>query len=169
MYDMANYSLDQTDRRILEMLHRDGRATYNEIGNQLGITGNTIRRRIDEMRDQGVIRKFTVLVDPAELGYLNVAFGLSVEAGKTEEIANTLSGHECVYKLWVLSGTHNVIFDAQFRDTTQFQNFVHETLHTTEGVASYESSVMTRSVVDDGSVILSDTDEELDITPPARN
>jgi DNA-binding Lrp family transcriptional regulator len=166
---MADYSLDQTDRRILEVLHGDGRATYNEIGKQLGITGNTVRRRMDEMRDQGIIRKFTVLVDPAELGYLTVAFGLSVEAGKTEKIADTLSEHECVYKLWVLSGTHNVIFDAQFRDTTQFQNFVHETLHTTEGVASYESSVMTRSVVDDGSVILSDTDEELDITPPARN
>lgn len=166
---MAEYTLDRTDKLILRVLHEDGRATYNEIGKQLGITGNTVRRRMDEMREQGIIRKFTVLADPAELGYLTVAFGLSVEAGRTEEIASLLAEHECVFKLWVLSGTHNVIFDARFRDTKQFQDFVHETLHTMEGVASYESSVMTRSVVDEGSVILSDADEELDVATPTQD
>ena len=162
---MAKIELDQTDEQILKVLHEDGRATYNEIGKRLGITGNTVRRRMDEMRENGVIRKFTVLTDPAELGYLTVAFGLSVEAGKTDSIAEQLGEHECVFKLWVLSGTHNVIFDARFSDNEQFQDFVHETLHNIEGVSSYESSIMTRSVVDAGSVVLSESNEEFEPAP----
>lgn len=163
---MSGNELDETDKRILKVLHEDGRATYNEIGKRLDITGNTVRRRMDEMRENGVIRKFTVLTDPAELGYLTVAFGLSVEAGKTDSIAEKLADHKCVFKLWVLSGTHNVIFDARFCDSEQFQNFVHETLHTIEGVSSYESSIMTRSVADEGSVVLSGNDEGLEINSP---
>lgn len=164
---MADNTLDETDKRILKVLHEDGRATYNEIGERLDITGNTVRRRMDEMRENGMIRKFTVLTDPSELGYLTVAFGLSVEAGKTDDIAEQLAEHECIFKLWVLSGTHNIIFDARFSDNEQFQDFVHETLHNIEGVSSYESSIMTRSVADEGSVILSGSDEEIEIAPPA--
>jgi DNA-binding Lrp family transcriptional regulator len=154
--------LDDVDERILDVLHDEGRATYNDIGDELGITGNTVRRRIDRMKEANVIRKFTVMADPAKLDYLTVAFGLSTEAGRTDAIAEELAETDCVYKLWVLSGTHNIIFDAQFRDTEHLQSFTHETLHAVEGIASYESSVVTRSVIDEGSTVLT-SDEETDV------
>lgn len=166
---MKHYELDDTDKQILKVLHEDGRATYNEIGQRLDITGNTVRRRMDELRENGIIRKFTVLTDPEELDYLTVAFGLSVEAGRTNGIAEKLAERECVFKLWVLSGTHNIIFDARFRDKTHFQDFIHETLHDIKGIASYESSIVTRSVTDEGSVILSDGDAKIETPPPAED
>ena len=150
--------LDETDKKILKVLHENGRATYNDIGEQLNITGNTVRRRMDRMQEEGAIRKFTALTDPAKLDYLTVAFGLSTEAGRTDEIATRLADEDCVYKLWVLSGTHNVIFDARFEDTGHLQAFTHEVLHTVEGIASYESSLVTKSVVDEGSTILMSDD-----------
>lgn len=156
--------LDDVDKRILEVLHEEGRATYNDIGNELGITGNTVRRRMDRMREEEVIRKFTVMTDPAKLDYLTVAFGLSTEAGRTDEIAEELAETDCIYKLWVLSGTHNIIFDAQFEDTEHLQSFTHEILHAVEGIASYESSIVTRSVIDEGStILLSDDDAEAEV------
>jgi len=146
--------IDNTDKRILEVLHKDGRATYNDIGDELDITGNTVRRRIDRMKTEDIIQKFTVMTNPAELDYLTVAFGLSTEAGRTDTIAEELAEADCVYKLWVLSGTHNVIFDARFRDKEHLQSFTHEVLHTVEGITSYESSIVTRSVIDEGSTVL---------------
>jgi DNA-binding Lrp family transcriptional regulator len=153
--------LDTVDKQILNLLHDEGRATYNDIGEELGITGNTVRRRMDRMRNEGIIRKFTVMTDPAKLDYLTVAFGLSTEAGRTDEIAEEIAETDCVYKLWVLSGTHNVIFDARFEDTQHFQSFTHDVLHTVEGIASYESSIVTRSVIDEGSTILMSDDEKV--------
>lgn len=156
--------LDKVDKQILEVLHEQGRAAYNDIGNELGITGNTVRRRMDRMREEGVIRKFTVMTDPAQLDYLTVAFGLSTEAGRTDEIAEELADTDCVYKLWVLSGTHNIIFDARFEDTQHLQSFTHEVLHAVEGIASYESSIMTKSVIDEGStVLLSEADKSTEV------
>jgi len=157
-------SLDKVDKQILKLLHADGRATYNDIGNQLGITGNTVRRRMDRMQEEEIIRKYTAMVDPAKLDYLTVAFGLSTEAGQTDSIAEELAETDCIYKLWVLSGTHNIIFDAQFKDRQHFQSFTHNNLHEIEGIASYESSIVTRSVIDDGSTVLM-SDEEADTEP----
>lgn len=156
--------LDNVDKQILEVLHDQGRAAYNDIGNELGITGNTVRRRMNRMREEGVIRKFTVMTDPAKLDYLTVAFGLSTEAGRTDEIAEELADTDCVYKLWVLSGTHNIIFDARFENTEHLQSFTHEVLHAVEGIASYESSIVTKSVIDEGStVLLSEDDSNAEI------
>lgn len=156
--------LDNVDKQILEVLHDQGRAAYNDIGNELGITGNTVRRRMNRMREEGIIRKFTVMTDPAKLDYLTVAFGLSTEAGRTDEIAEELADTDCVYKLWVLSGTHNIIFDARFENTEHLQSFTHEVLHAVEGIASYESSIVTKSVIDEGStVLLSEDDSNAEI------
>jgi DNA-binding Lrp family transcriptional regulator len=156
--------LDNVDKQILEVLHDQGRAAYNDIGNELGITGNTVRRRMNRMREEGIIRKFTVMTDPAKLDYLTVAFGLSTEAGRTDEIAEELADTDCVYKLWVLSGTHNIIFDARFENTEHLQSFTHEVLHAVEGIASYESSIVTKAVIDEGStVLLSEDDSNAEI------
>lgn len=151
--------LDTVDRQILELLHENGRASYNEIGDHLDITGNTVRRRIDELEKLGVIDGFTVMVNPINLGYMVVAFGLNTEAGKTQQVVEQLSNNEEVFTLRVLSGTHNVIFDSCFKSQKHFQNFVHEELHTIEGITDYESSVMTQSVVSDGSTILMEENE----------
>jgi len=57
-----------------------------------------------------------------------------------------------------------VILDARFRSVKQFEKFVHQTLLSIEGIESYESSIVTRSVTEDGSVILSD--DEIDLETP---
>lgn len=153
--------LDTVDRQILKLLHEDGRASYNEIGNRLDITGNTVRRRIDELEEKGVIDGFTAMVDPIKLGYMVVAFGLNTEAGKTQQVADEISENEEVFTLRILSGTHNVIFDSCFKSQHHFQTFVHEELHRIDGITDYESSIMTQSVVKDGSTILMEDGEDL--------
>lgn len=159
--EVDEINLDTVDRQILELLHEDGRASYNEIGDRLDVTGNTVRRRIDELEKKGVIDGFTVMVNPMSLGYMVVAFGLNTEAGKTQQVVEQLSESDEVFTLRVLSGTHNVIFDSCFKSQQHFQTFVHEKLHTIEGITDYESSVMTQSVVSDGSTILLEENEKV--------
>ena len=152
---MNNGDIDDVDHEILELLHKDGRAPYERIGEEVGLSADCVQRRVDMMEENGVIKGFTVLTNPAALGYIPVAFGLSAEAGKTDEIAEELARHEYVYKVWVLSGRHNIIFHACFEDIADFQNFNHNTVHNIEGITSFESSIATRSVLDDGSIVLS--------------
>jgi DNA-binding Lrp family transcriptional regulator len=66
--------LDDVDRRLLALLARDGRATFAELGNQVGLSAPAAKRRVDRLVADGVIASFTAVVDPAALGWRTEAF-----------------------------------------------------------------------------------------------
>ncbi|MDO8145824.1 MULTISPECIES: Lrp/AsnC family transcriptional regulator [unclassified Isoptericola] len=61
--------MDQTNREIVSILLRDGRASYAEIGDAVGLSATAVKRRVDRMQARGEISGFTVRVAPEELGW----------------------------------------------------------------------------------------------------
>ncbi|MCU1608513.1 MAG: transcriptional regulator, AsnC family, partial [Pseudonocardiales bacterium] len=61
--------MDAIDHRVVGCLLRDGRATYAEIGAEVGLSAPAAKRRVDRLRASGAIRGFTVVVDPSALGW----------------------------------------------------------------------------------------------------
>ncbi len=57
--------MDQLDRSILDVLKANGRASYAEIGDRVRLSASAAKRRVDRLVEDGVIRSFTVDVDPA--------------------------------------------------------------------------------------------------------
>ena len=66
--------MDAIDQSVLSCLLRDGRATYAEIGDVVGLSAPAVKRRVDRLRATGAIRGFTALVDPAALGWTTEAY-----------------------------------------------------------------------------------------------
>lgn len=66
--------MDEIDQQVLSCLLKDGRATYAEIGDVVGLSAPAIKRRIDRLRERGAIRGFTAVVDPAVLGWTTEAY-----------------------------------------------------------------------------------------------
>jgi len=61
--------MDAVNRKIVGHLLRDGRATYAEIGLDVGLSAPAVKRRVDLMLARGEISGFTVRVSPEELGW----------------------------------------------------------------------------------------------------
>ncbi len=66
--------MDAIDHRVIGCLLRDGRATYAEIGAEVGLSAPAAKRRVDRLRASGAIRGFTVVVDPSALGWTTEAY-----------------------------------------------------------------------------------------------
>ncbi len=66
--------MDAIDHRVISCLLRDGRATYAEIGAEVGLSAPAAKRRVDRLRTSGAIRGFTVVVDPSALGWTTEAY-----------------------------------------------------------------------------------------------
>ena len=66
--------MDAIDHRVVGCLLRDGRATYAEIGAEVGLSAPAVKRRVDRLRASGAIRGFTVVVDPSALGWTTEAY-----------------------------------------------------------------------------------------------
>jgi Lrp/AsnC family transcriptional regulator for asnA, asnC and gidA len=60
--------LDELDKRILDFLQEDSRLSYRQIAGVLGVSVSTVSERVRRMHEGGLIKKFTVLLDPEDLG-----------------------------------------------------------------------------------------------------
>ena len=60
--------LDDTDRRILELLREDARRTIADIATHVNLSPAPVKRRIDRLEQLGVIAGYTVLLDHAKIG-----------------------------------------------------------------------------------------------------
>lgn len=66
--------LDETDERIITELTQNARATFAEIGQTVNLSAPAVKRRVDRMLDDGVIKGFTTVVDPNALGWKTEAY-----------------------------------------------------------------------------------------------
>jgi DNA-binding Lrp family transcriptional regulator len=66
--------VDVIDRQVVGCLLRDGRATFAEIGAQVGLSAPAAKRRVDRLVASGAIRGFTAVIDPSALGWTTEAY-----------------------------------------------------------------------------------------------
>ena len=57
--------VDAIDSRIIDLLRRNARSAYGDIGSVVGLSASAVKRRVDRLVATGVIRAFTVQIDPA--------------------------------------------------------------------------------------------------------
>jgi Lrp/AsnC family transcriptional regulator, leucine-responsive regulatory protein len=67
-------TLDEVDRKILELLQQDGHMTNAAIGAQVNMTAPSVFERIRKLEQRNVIQRYTVIIDPAALGKTITAF-----------------------------------------------------------------------------------------------
>ncbi|MHB8072289.1 Lrp/AsnC family transcriptional regulator [Desulfosporosinus fructosivorans] len=60
--------MDHTDQQILQLLQKDSRMQWQEIGKTVHLTGQAVAVRIRSMQDEGIIKAFTVNLDHEKLG-----------------------------------------------------------------------------------------------------
>lgn len=75
--------LDDTDRRILRHYQHDAMLSSGDLAERAGITPATCARRLDKMKNAGVIRAIRAVIDWRALGY-EVEVSLRITLDKTE-------------------------------------------------------------------------------------
>lgn len=78
--------LDEFDRKILGVLRQNGRATFTDIAEKVGLSKTPCQQRVRRLIERRVITGFRAMVDPARLGLNHVAF-VEVKLSDTREAA----------------------------------------------------------------------------------
>lgn len=94
--------LDETDVEILRLLVEDGRRPYREIGDAVDLSAPAVSDRVQRLRDQGVIRRFTVDLDREQLREgTPVLVTLRVEPTSVDAVADELAAVEATEHVYV--------------------------------------------------------------------
>lgn len=84
--DASAGQMDEFDRKILAILRKDGRITFTDLAEQVGLSKTPCQQRVKRLVQSGVIMGFRAIVDPAKVGLDHVAFA-EVKLSDTRETA----------------------------------------------------------------------------------
>ena len=145
--------LDRYDRRILELLQREGRLSNQELAERIGLSPSPCLRRVRALEESGLIAGYRAMLDAKKLGLsLMALIQISMDRHTPERFDNfeqqirdlpevleclLVTGHDADYQLKVV-----------VRDMEAYQVLLLNKITRIEGVSGVHSSFVLRRVVD---------------------
>jgi DNA-binding Lrp family transcriptional regulator len=118
--------LNRLDRAIIVALIEDARATYAEIGHQVGLSASAVKRRVDRLRGIGAITGFSARVEPRVLGWTTEAYVELFCRGKTSpsEIAIAVARHPEVVSACTVTGEADALLHIRATDMRHVEQVI---------------------------------------------
>src|SRR5262245_34435004 len=135
--------MDGTDHAIIAALTADARASFAEIGQAVSLSAPAVKRRVDRLRSSGVIKGFTVVVDPAAVGWSTEAFVELFCTGRTTpaQLAVATRHHPEVVGAYTVSGEADALVHLRAADIAHLEQ-VLERLRAEPFVTSTRSMIV---------------------------
>jgi len=143
-------AMNRTDRRLLEILQRDGRLTNLELASRVNLSPSACLRRVRALEEAGVIRSYAALLDAKRVGLALLAF-VNVKLEKrgrmpTDAFARAVKDWPEVLACHALTGDMDYLLRVQVADLDHFSRFVMESLLKHPGVLDVKSSFVLEEV-----------------------
>jgi Lrp/AsnC family leucine-responsive transcriptional regulator len=129
-------ALDKLDRLILRSLQADGRATYEQIAEQVSLSPSAVLRRVKRLEESGVIAGYVALVKAESVGlgltaYINVRLEKHTESHKR----NPMDRFRASVQTWpevvecaALTGEMDYLLRVLVADMSHYSRFIMDTL-----------------------------------------
>ncbi|MDD5616538.1 MAG: winged helix-turn-helix transcriptional regulator [Candidatus Methanoperedens sp.] len=135
--------MDESDKKIIELLQQDGRLEDVEIARRTGISHDTVKRRRKKLEETGYI-KIQANINPCKFGYTNVFFmGISLIPGTdSRKIAEKLAAmKEFFFVVLSLGPTHAIVAACFAREQIALNKIVEE-LRTWKEIEKIETNII---------------------------
>ena len=138
--------MNKTDAALINILVKDGRASYADIARQLGISRAHARARVQALVDSGVIELFSAVINPEKLGKVISTFiDLRVAPAAMEAIAQELADCPEVVSLYVMSDLQSLHIHTLTDNYETFDRFVRARIFNRPEILSVDcKTLMTR-------------------------
>lgn len=143
---MQNISIDQIDRRILEILQSEPGVNATAIGEQVGLSQSACWRRVQRLRDEGIIREQPVKLDREKVGLNTMVFAhvklTSHGRSNLASFAEAVSEYPEVLDCYVLLGNVDFLLRIVTEDIKAYEQFFFEKLSQLPGIQEVNSSIV---------------------------
>jgi Lrp/AsnC family transcriptional regulator, regulator for asnA, asnC and gidA len=110
--------IDDTDRRLIELLMRDGRRPFTELGAELDVSEATVRGRVARLQESGIL-KIVALCNPLTLGHQSIRLMIGVRDHSPRAVAKSLAEMAMVNHVALGTGARDIWVEATCRDLDQ--------------------------------------------------
>jgi Lrp/AsnC family leucine-responsive transcriptional regulator len=134
--------LDKIDRMLLALLKEDTKQKYSELGEQLHLSPPAVHERVKKLERAGVIRKYTIEIDPRALGLALHAFvRIHISRIPCEEMARALQSFPEVVECFSSAGEESMIIKVQTESPSQLETLLNR-IRQMSGVERVQTSII---------------------------
>jgi DNA-binding Lrp family transcriptional regulator len=150
MASEEKFDLDPLGRVILAELMRDASQTLQQLAARVGRTPSPVWKRIQEMKAAGVIRGYTVVVDPARVGLglrVIVACNLAQHSEDTvRRFEAAVAACPAIVECRSTTGESDYLMTVLVPDIRAYERFLHDTLFRLPGITHVRSAIVLKDV-----------------------
>lgn len=143
-------SLDNTDRRILKVLQKQGRISNAELSEAVNLSPSACHRRVHRLEKDGYIRDYVALLDARKMRVPTTVFVEITLSGQADEVLESFEKAVAripdVLECHLMAGTADYILKVVAENTEDFARIHRQYLARLPGVAQMQSSFALRTV-----------------------
>lgn len=116
--------LDETDQQIINLLIKNARMSYSDIGEAVGLSRVAVKARISALEDRGIIEEYTTIINPQKIsGAISCYFELEMEPGRFAEVVDILNQNDLVTQIYQVSGRSKLHVHAVAAGNEEMEKF----------------------------------------------
>lgn len=130
--------LDELDEQLIALLEHDGRMSYSDLGNEVGLTPGGARARVKRLQERGVVRVIGV-TSPNAVGLSSIA-SLQIEvAGDIDAVADRIAAFEGVRYVVLGSGRFSILVEVYATSPGELFTLINRQIREIRGVSHIET------------------------------
>ena len=136
--------IDDVNIEIIKEL-KDGRRSFKKIADKLNITENTVRTRVNKLKDENIL-DISGLFNPSSIpGHTTVIIGIKLSDMNLVEKGEEISSLRGVISTSVVTGRFDLIIHVLFKEGFGLLEFYTDEMSKVEGVSAVETFVVYKS------------------------
>lgn len=139
-------NLDETDKRILNILTEDSRLSLRQIAKKVDVSVATVMHHLKKLENEKIIKKYTAKLDYERIGYdIEVMIELRISKGRLFEVEKKIATHPNVFAIYDVTGAYDAVVLARFPTRRQMDNFLKK-IQTYEFVERTETKLILNTI-----------------------
>jgi Lrp/AsnC family leucine-responsive transcriptional regulator len=142
--------VDSVDRRLLDALRANARATYTELARVVGLSAPAVHERVAKLEAARVITGYHAAVAAESLGYaMNALIGIFItDSADTDDLAEALAAVPVAEHCWFVAGEETFVVKVRVPDVAGLEEAIR-TLNAIPGVARTRTTVVLSTKFED--------------------
>jgi len=122
---MKEKTIDELDLEILKILSEDGRRSHRSIAKDLDKSHLTIKKHVDELEGEDIIKGYSVNIDYEKSGYDFIALiELTISKGEMIKVEEQIGNEPNVFAVYDITGTYDAVILARFKSRQELNELV---------------------------------------------
>ena len=137
-------NLNSIDEKIIRILKNDSRKSFVEIANDIGMSESAVRRRVKNLQDIGIIKKFTIDLGPSNKTSAITLISVSSTAD-TSNVSKHLLGLKGVEVVYEITGQFDIATIIIAPTILEINSYIDE-IRKIEGVSDTNTVIILRTL-----------------------